>query len=306
MKLCLIVNPLAGGGRAMAHLGKVSMALTRLGLDHRVEVTRDLPHARDLARTAAGAGEIAVAFGGDGLFGAVADGAREAAGVLGILPGGRGNDFARTLGIPRDPVAACRVLAAGAVTRLDLGRVGTRTFVGIASCGFDSDVNRIANETRLVRGNLVYAYGALRALPAWRPVTFTVRLDDGAGCTVTGFTVAVANSSHYGGGMKLAPDASLRDGMLDVVIIHDMPKLRLLRLLPTVFSGAHVRLPAVEVARARSVEIAAARPVTMYADGDPIAELPVTVTLQPAAVRAIVPASIAGDPSRSPATAKQP
>ena len=81
-----------------------------------------------------------------------------------MLPGGRGNDFARVLGIPLDPVAACAVIAANVVRELDLGAINDRTFISIASCGFDSDANRIANETRLVRGNLVYAYGALRAL----------------------------------------------------------------------------------------------------------------------------------------------
>ena len=99
--------------------------------------------------------------------------------MLGVLPGGRGNDFARVLGIPLDPVAACAVLADGAERPLDLGEAGGRVFAGIASCGFDSEANRIANETRLVRGNLVYAYGALRALIAWRPPRFTVEIDDG-------------------------------------------------------------------------------------------------------------------------------
>ena len=97
-----------------------------------------------------------------------------------MLPGGRGNDFARVLGIPLEPVAACAVLATGVVRELDLARSDGRTFIGIASCGFDSEANRIANETRLVRGNLVYAYGALRALAGWQPATFEVQLDGGA------------------------------------------------------------------------------------------------------------------------------
>ncbi len=290
MKLSLIVNPSAGGGRAGRALPTVQQELTRLGLEHHVETTRSLEHGRDLARAAARAGEVAVALGGDGLIGAVADALQHSDGVVGVLPGGRGNDFARVLGIPLDPPAACAVLATGVARKLDLGQVGSTTFIGIASCGFDSDANRIANDTRIVRGNLVYAYGALRALARWRPASFQLTLDGGPSRQVIGYTVAAANSKAYGGGMLLAPDASLTDGLLDVVIVEDIPKLRFLRLLPTVFKGEHVRQPNVQVLRAREVEISSSRPFTMFADGDPIADLPVTVRALPAAVSVVVPA----------------
>ena len=293
MTLLLIVNPAAGGGRAGRALPEVQETLRGLGLAHRVETTRSLDHARELAVQATAAGETAVAFGGDGLIGAVADALRAGDGLLGVLPGGRGNDFARMLGIPLAPPAACAVLATGEIRRIDLGEVGARTFIGIASCGFDSVANRIANETTIVGGSLVYAYGALRALAGWRPATFTITVD-GVVRTVSGYTVAAANSRYYGGGMMLAPDATLHDGMLDVVIVHETPKLRFLRLLPTVFKGEHVRLDAVEVLRGATVHIAASRPFTLYADGDPIAELPVTVSALPGAIRAIVPAGGAG------------
>jgi diacylglycerol kinase family enzyme len=194
------------------------------------------------------------------------------------------------LGIPRDPVAACQVLAAGVVRALDLGQAGDRTFLGIASCGFDSDANRIANQTRLIKGNLVYAYGAIRALAAWRPARFELILDDGRRHEVTGYSVGAANSKAYGGGMYAAPDAELDDGLLDIVTLADMPKLRFLgRLMPKVFKGTHIHEPEVTVLRSSQVEIAADRPFTLYADGDPIAELPVTIRVLPAAVRALLP-----------------
>ncbi|HXD66217.1 MAG TPA: diacylglycerol kinase family protein [Solirubrobacteraceae bacterium] len=297
MTLSLIVNPFAGGGRAARELDGVEAALRGLGLEHHVERTRSLDHARELALAAAQAGETAVAFGGDGLIGAVADALRHTDGVLGVLPGGRGNDFVRMLGIPGSPPAACEVLAHGEVRRLDLGVVGERTFIGIASCGFDSEANRIANETTLVRGRLVYAYGLLRALAGWRPATFTVAVDGAAARSVSGYTVAAANSRYYGGGMMLAPDATLEDGMLDVVLILETPKLRFLRHAPAVFTGAHVRLENVELLRGRTIEISASRPFTMYADGDPIAELPVTVSVLPAAVQTLVPATTPPSPA---------
>jgi diacylglycerol kinase family enzyme len=135
--ISLIVNPASGGGRAGTVLPRVRAALARQGLEHHVETTRSIEHARELARAAAAAGETAVALGGDGLVGAVAGALAEGDGVLGVLPGGRGNDFARVLGIPRDPEAACAVLAEGEVRALDLGLAGERPFIGIASCGFD-------------------------------------------------------------------------------------------------------------------------------------------------------------------------
>ncbi len=288
--LSLIVNPHAGGGRCERLLPGVLAELDRRGLEYRVTLTRGIEHARELGRAAAEAEETAVAFGGDGLVGAVAGAIRERAGLLGVLPGGRGNDLARVLGIPLEPVAACEVLATGNPSELDLGLVGSRTFVGIASCGFDSEANRIANATRLIRGNLVYAYGALRALIGWRPARFEVTLDGGEHHEIVGYSVAAANSKAYGGGMMLAPDASLQDGMLDVVIIAAGPKLRFLRLLPTVFNGEHVRHAGVQVLRAREVRIAADRPFTLYADGDPIGTLPVTVSTAAGAIRVMVPA----------------
>ncbi len=146
-------------------------------------------------------------------------------------------------------MAACGVLASGVERRLDLGQAGERTFTGIASCGFDSLVNEIANETRVVRGSPVYALALVRALPRFKAAQFEVTLDGGPPREFTGYSVAAANSKQFGGGMLLAPNASLTDGLLDVVIIEDMPKLRFLRLAPTVFSGRHIRQRGVDVVR---------------------------------------------------------
>ncbi len=289
-KLALIVNPVAGGGRPARALPEVQAALRAKGFEQRFDYTKSLEHARELAVEAAANGEVAVAFGGDGLIGAVAGALKNTDGVVGILPGGRGNDLCRVLGIPRRPVAACGVLASGVERRLDLGEAGDRIFAGIASCGFDSLVNQIANDTRVVRGSPVYALALLRALPRFKAAQFEVTLDDSVPREFTGYSVAAANSKQFGGGMLLAPNASLTDGLLDVVIIEDMPKLRFLRLAPTVFSGRHVRKRGVDVVRAREVHISASERFTLYADGEPIAELPVMIRVLPGAVRMVVPA----------------
>jgi YegS/Rv2252/BmrU family lipid kinase len=290
--ICLIVNPAAGGGRAGRAAGEVLRTLRALGLTTRREDTRDLDHARELATEAARRGEIAVTLGGDGLAGAVADALRAVPGaVLGVLPGGRGNDLARVLGIPLEPLAACAVVAHGVPRPMDVGEVDGRAFVGIASAGFDSDANRIANEAPARLGNLVYAYGALRALASWRPVDFTIELDPpGERVEFRGYTIAAANSRDYGGGMQIAPAAGLDDGLLDIVLIEAVSRLRFLANLPRVFKGTHVDLPQVRVLRAAEVAISASRPFTIYADGDPIGELPVRVRAIPHALRVLVPA----------------
>ena len=286
----LIVNPSAGNGRAAEVLPKAQAALGRLGVDFSVQATTSLEHGRQIARDAAAAGEAAVVLSGDGMIGAVAGVLAGSDGVLGVLPGGRGNDFARVLRIPTDIEGACEVIAAGAERRLDIGDVDGRPFIGIASVGFDSEANRIANQTRLVKGNLVYAYGALRALAGWKPARFTLELDGTRQLSFSGYSVAAANSRAYGGGMYIAPRAELDDGLLDVVCSGNGPKRRFLYNLPRVFSGAHTESAAVRTFRAREVRVSADRPFTMYADGDPIGDLPLTVSARPRVLRVIAPA----------------
>jgi YegS/Rv2252/BmrU family lipid kinase len=210
--------------------------------------------------------------------------------VLGVLPGGRGNDFARAIGLPLSPVQACATLVDGRLSAIDMGQAGGRTFLGIATSGFDSEGNRIANNAKHVPARLVYAYGGVRALIGWKPASFTLRLD-GEQHSLYGYNVAVCNSGQHGAGMILAPQASLTDGMFDVVTIAQAPKREFLRQLPRVFKGNHVDCPFVHISRAREVEIAADRPFTTYADGDPVAVLPARFTVLPGAVRVMLPAA---------------
>lgn len=299
--VCLIVNPAAGGGKAGRVAPSVERALRGHGLTVRRVDTCDLAHARDLGREAAVMGETVVALSGDGMLGVLADTLRDVRGaVLGVLPGGRGNDLARVLGIPDDPVAACATIANGVARPIDLGIVSDpasggdgQAFVGIASAGFDSDANRIANEAPAWLGGLVYAYGALRALLFWRPARFQIELDPPSERhTFTGYTVGAANSKTYGGGMRAAPDAMLDDGLLEVVVLESVGKLKFLtRILPRVFKGTHVHEPNVSVFRAQEISLSADRPFTMYADGDPIGELPVRVRAMRGAVTMLTPAT---------------
>ena len=283
----LIVNPAAGGGRSLQRLPEVEAAFDAMRMVLRVERTRSKEHGIDLALGALEAAEVPVVMGGDGLIGAIGGAMAGSGASLGIIPGGRGNDLARGLGIPEDPAAAVETVAAGRTVDLDVGEANGERFLGIASVGFDSEANRIANDSRL-SGNLVYAWAALRALAGWKPERFSL-VEEGVQSRFTGYTVAVANNGYYGGGMEMAPGADPCDGLLDVVTVGEVSRLRFLANLPRVFRGTHVDGETVKSWRTSSVEISAGRPLTVYADGDPLTELPARVRVLPAALRVIVP-----------------
>ena len=287
-RFLVLVNPAAGVGRALEGLPRALAELGRLGAPHRVIETRDNEHAASEAAGAAEAGETVAALGGDGMLRPLASVLRDTGSALAILPGGRGNVLARVLAIPTDPAAAARVAVEGRERTIDMAVVNGTPFLGIASFGFDSDANRIANEARLVRGKLVYLYAALRALAAWRHARFTVTVD-GELHELTGFSVAVANSRAYGGGMLIAPQAELDDGQLDVVMTAAVGKLRALCSMPKLFKGTHMDDDNVHAARGFVIELAADRPFEIYADGDPIGALPATVRVEHRCLRVVVP-----------------
>jgi YegS/Rv2252/BmrU family lipid kinase len=288
-RLALLVNPAAAGGKALAAVAPARAELQRLGAEFRVVETSSGEHAKKEAKGAGDRGETPVAVGGDGLVGTLSGAICGTDAELAIIPAGRGNDFARVLEIPADPAAAARLAYEGDSKPLDVGDIDGKSFVGIASCGFDSDANRIANETKLVKGNLVYAYAALKALAKWKPARFDVMVD-GEHHSVTGYSVGVCNSKAYGGGMYAAPQAELDDGQLDVILCAAVPKRRFLfRTLPRVFKGTHLEDPNFSCFKGAVVEVRADRPFMMYADGDPLAELPVTVRVSPRALRVIQP-----------------
>lgn len=288
----VLVNPTAAGGRAVAALPNVTAAFDRLGAPHRVIRTRSIEHACEEAVAAADAGETVAALGGDGFVRPLAGALRGSRSALALLPGGRGNDLARVLGIPRKPAAAAEVAVKGRERLLDVAEANGTPFVGIASLGFDSDCNRIANESKLVRGSLVYLYAALRALVTWTPATFRLVVD-GEPHEVTGYSAAIGNSKAYGGGMYLLPHAELDDGRLEVLATGGNSKLRCLQGMAKVFKGTHLDLPDVHLWSGSEVTVDADRPFDVYADGDPVARTPATITVQPRCLRVIVPAEAA-------------
>jgi YegS/Rv2252/BmrU family lipid kinase len=290
--LVLLVNPTSGGGKARRILPRVEAALDARRVPFRVVRTKSLEHGVGTALTAIEAGELPVVISGDGLVGAIG-GAMAGVGEvpLGIIPVGRGNDLARVLGIPTEPEEAIEVVLAGHARTIDIGEANGKPFLGIASFGFDSDANRIANESRL-GGNLVYAYAALRALIAWKPARFTIAIGEQR-TRIEGFSVIVANNKAYGGGMYVAPEARLDDGEFDVVTIARVGKLRFLGNLPKVFKGSHVGNEEVQVVRAARLSVSASRPFAVYADGEHLTDLPADLRVIPSALRVLVPPAAA-------------
>jgi YegS/Rv2252/BmrU family lipid kinase len=284
----LLANPASGGGRALQVLPSVMAELDALGAPHRTVTTRSSDHAAAEAARAAAEGDAVAALGGDGLLRPVAGSLKGTEAPLALIPCGRGNDFARVLGVPKDPARAARLAVQGKERLLDVATVDRTPYVGIASLGFDSDCNRIANQAKLVKGNAVYLYSALRALAGWKPAAFTVTVD-GERHEFCGYSVAVGNSRAYGGGMMLLPHAELDDGKLDVLMSERSSKLTFLRQFPKVFKGSHLDSPYVQLARGEVIEVESDRPFVAYADGDPIGATPATMRVEPRCLRVIVP-----------------
>jgi YegS/Rv2252/BmrU family lipid kinase len=288
MPLVLLVNPHSAGGKALKLLPRVEAALDARRIVFRVQKTRGLEHGVEQALLAVEANEVPVVMSGDGLVGAIGGAMAGAETPLGIIPGGRGNDLARVLGIPDDPEGAVAALLDGEARRIDVGEVNGKRFLGIVSVGFDSEANRVANETRFLRGNLVYAFAAIRTLIRWKPGRFTVRVDDER-YRFTGYSVSAANNKAFGGGMFIAPDAELDDGEFDIVAVGEAGKLRSLASMPKVFKGTHVEEEWVRVFRARHLELSASHPYPVYADGEHISDLPASLRVLPQALSVIVP-----------------
>ena len=290
MPLTLLVNPSSAGGKSLKLLPRVEAALDARRVEFRVERTRSLEHGVDLALRAVELGEVPVVISGDGLIGAVGGAMAGVETPLGLIPGGRGNDLARALGIPDDPEAAVEVVLDGHSRRIDVGEANGKRFLGIVSVGFDSECNRLANEVTIVRSNLVYVYSLFRTLLTWKPARFTIR-SESERIRTSGYSISVANNSTFGGGMRIAPEAELDDGLLDVITVGEVGKLRFVANLRKVFNGTHIDDEQVSMFRASRVEITASRPFPVYADGEHLTELPVSVRVLPRALSVLAPAA---------------
>jgi diacylglycerol kinase (ATP) len=289
-----VVNPAAGGGPA-ARLIPVARLLREAGAEVSVEHSRSLEHAAELARTAADKGDTVIAAGGDGMVGGLAGALTGTGGVLGILPAGRGNDFARQLALPEEPERLAALLLGAQPRPVDVIEVeagAKRVVAGSVYAGVDALANAYINRLTWLPGALAYYLGPLRAIATWRPVSYRVTVD-GQTREERGYTVVAANSGFYGYGLHIAPEAAIDDGLLDVVIIRHAPKHRFFAVMRELPQGKHLHRPEIEILRGREVRVEADREVVVGGDGELLGTLPATLRVLPGALRVLA------DPGRS-------
>jgi len=291
----VIVNPVAGAYATRRKWPRISRLLRHVGLSFDYEYTEGVGHAIELARAAAGDGyRYVVAVGGDGTVNEVANGILRSTGAssttLGIVSTGTGSDFARSVGIPRYYVSACSCLTSSRRLLIDIGVVEyqskgqtlRRFFVNAAGIGFDAAV--VENTERLPKffgGTVPYLGALLRTLFGYRNKSVVLRIGD----RVEAFrilSVVVANGSYFGGGMHVAPEASLNDNLLDVVVIGDVGKFELLKSLPMVYKGTHGDHPKVSIEKAANITVESSERVLVHADGELLGEGPASFWLMPA------------------------
>jgi diacylglycerol kinase (ATP) len=290
--LVVIANPTSGRGKAGRSIGRVDRLLREAQVAHRIELSGSAADLEQRARSAAEAGAPIVAvLGGDGSVGLAANGLLGTGAALAILPSGTADDFAAAMGIG-SLERAVRAISANVIEPIDVVRVeadkSPRIMVNVAGCGFDSEVNEAANAMRVKIGSTgTYVAAVLKTLPRFAPAGFTVHVDEQE---VVGphMLVVVANATRYGGGMRVAPDASVVDGLLDVVFLAAMSTPAFLRAFPSVFRGTHVRHPAVTVLRGRRVTVETDRHVLVYADGERVGPTPATFEVLPRALPIVV------------------
>ncbi len=282
----VVINPSSGSGNAAGTAQPVIDALRARGARVRTTMSPGPQAADALVAASAAAGERCIAVGGDGMVSSMVGPVFRYGVEFGIIPAGRGNDFARQLGVPVDPEQQASALLAPTATAVDAIAVADRVVAGSVYAGVDSRTSQIVNGLHRMPTALQYPYGAVRSLATFPRTAYTVTID-GAVHRYEGFTVVVANSGYYGKGMHIAPGADVRDGLLDVVMIAAGSRARFIARLPSVYRGMHVDHPEITVLRGRTVTIEAPG-VVAYADGEPVCPLPVTADVLPAALRMLL------------------
>lgn len=290
MHLKLIYNPTAGRGRARRNVREVEEYLRSRGARVDCEPSTG---PDDLVRIAAESSRMdyhrVIVCGGDGSLNLAVREFDLDRGTLALIPTGSGDDFARVTGIPRNVRGACDTVIDGVVREVDVALANGIRYLGVAGLGFDSDVADYANRNvRFLRGSAVYFYAILRILPRFTPRQVTIRTESGVREERIMFA-AVGNTRQYGGGIRITPDASPDDGLLDVCIVHSTTRMQLLKTLPRAYTGSHVKSAFVETGRGREFHFEGTESMAVYADGEPLTRTPVSFTIAPGKLKVVVP-----------------
>jgi diacylglycerol kinase (ATP) len=273
----IVVNPVSGGGKG-ARLGKeVAGYFASKKLNYQVisstTAAKLKSNLEDFLQVNSKNCDGVIAVGGDGLAHLVIQLVTPRKLPFTVIPAGTGNDFVRALGWPLTSIIAqLDSVTNDAPRSIDLGLVDSEWFGAILSTGFDSVVNEKANRMRHPNGQMKYNLAIAMELPKFKPMQYTIGLENQA-IQTEAMLIAVANGSSYGGGMLVCPDADMQDGLFDVMVLRPVSKFEFLKVFPKVFKGAHVDHPKVDIYRSRKVSLEA--PAIAYADGERIGGLPV-------------------------------
>lgn len=285
----LIVNPVSGRGRGARVAKQVSRTLHDRGLAHELCHSQTPADPTELAREAVrNHASLVVGIGGDGLINQIANELVGSETVLGIIPAGVGNDFARGLGISLDIDNACAALSNGITRRVDVGQVNERYFFSVAVMGLAAQINRRANQFRRLRTSALYSALTVTSIFLDTPLPFTIQYDQHTRQCYS-WLIAVANTWSCGRGMALVPAARPDDGLLDACVINGMGKWELLYTFPRVFLGRHIYHTGIDTLRGREITVSADHPCDLYADGERIGPLPATFKAVPQALNVMVP-----------------
>lgn len=279
----LLFNPTSGGGKG----GKIAYRALELLREKGIQVQDIFGESyldatqsfQDALRQHRDQIDGVIVVGGDGMVHLAVQELGGTSIPLALIPAGTGNDFARVLNLNlEDPLSNLELVFSQRPVQVDLGIVNERYFADILSTGFDSVVNERANRLTLIKGRLKYNLAILLVLSTFKPKRYSFRVD-GVEFSTEAMLIAVSNGHSYGGGMKIAPDALVDDGLFDVMILGPVSKFEFLKVFPKVFTGSHVTHPAVKILKGRTVAIDS--DAVAYADGERISELPVVARIAP-------------------------
>lgn len=298
----LVVNPKSAGGATGRGFQRIAEAVHEAVGPFEHAFTEGPGHATELTREALARGyEMVVGVGGDGTFNEVVGGFFDGEtpvnpeAVFGVLPRGTGGDLRRTLGVPNRLEGACERLVGRDTRRIDVGlaefaghdgRRATRPFVNITSFGIGGlVVDKVNHSTKALGGKASFMIGSVKGLLGWADQEVTLRFDDGPEETGPVTNVAVCNGQFFGGGMWVAPEADLADGLFDVTIWQGYRLRDFALRQKMIYDGTHVDDPRTRTLRAKKVEARSDARVLLDLDGEQPGTLPVTLRILPGALR---------------------
>jgi len=286
MRIAVVVNPTSGKRRG-EHIAQEAARILR-GHGHQVDEIRGADahdaHARLKARINQNTPDIVAIVGGDGALHDLLPTLHGHRLTTAMIPAGTGNDVARHLGV-RDPDTAVEAICRNTSKTIDLIKTDDKLVATVVASGFDSKVNERANAMRWPRGNMRYNLAIVNELREFVPLSFTFEAD-GQQYERQAMLLAVANLPSFGGGLRIGAGANDDDGLLDIIVIHPVSKLRLIRVFPMLRKGTHVHLPEFERIRAKRVTWSSDG-IVAYGDGERLGPLPMTAEVVPRALTMI-------------------